>query len=407
MPIETTVLDLPEEKKVCPETGKPLVKIGEEVSDKLAYKPKSYFIKRTVRPKYATPGKEEAGIQVAELPDAVIPRCRVDESFLAHVITKKFIDHLPLNRISGSLEREYIYLSRKLLSQWVVRIGIALKPLKDLMLKKILESNNIFIDESPVRFFEDDSKQGYMWVIAGGIGPNPPNRVYLFREDRRHDNVVQILKDYRGVLHSDKYGAYEVLAQKGLIIWCPCWAHIRRKFVEAETGDSPFREWVLSQIQSLFRWEEMAWALPEEERLRIRFEQEVPIIDELILKVKERLLRGNVLPKSKFREALCYFMGLIPYLKNYIKYPNARLDNNVAERAVRPLAIGRKNWLFFGSAEAGEAGATLLSLVQTCQAQEINPEEYLEDVLRRFMGHSIQKLEELLPDQWRLNNLIK
>lgn len=404
LPIETTVLDLPEDEKICPETGKSLVKIGEEVTDKLAQKPASFFIKRTVRPKYATPGNEEAGIQIAELPDSIISKCRADESFLAHLLTQKFADHLPLYRISAILDREDIHISRKLLSQWVVKIGLALKPLGDLMLEKILTSKNAFIDESPVTFFDDKSKKGYMWVVAGGEGPNPPYRSYFFREDRRHDNVVQILKDYRGVLHSDKYGAYESLAQKKQIIWCPCFAHIRRKFFEAETGDPPFREWVLSQIQDLFHWEEKARALPENEKQRIRLEQEVPIIDELILKIKERMFDGKILPKSKFKEALGYFISLTPYLKNYIQYPNARLDNNVAERAIRPLAIGRKNWLFFGSVEAGEAAATLISLVQTCRNLEINPREYLEFLLREFMSHNAQKLDELLPDQWVLRH---
>ena len=212
-----------------------------------------------------------------------------------------------------------------------------------------------------------------------------------------------MLKGYTGVLHSDKYGAYETLAQSKQIIWCPCWAHVRRKFFEAEGGDPPFREWVLSRIQILFELEGTAWTKPPDERLRIRQIEEVPIIDELIEKIKERLINGKILPKSKFREALGYFCGLIPYLKNYTQHSNARLDNNIAERALRPLAIGRKNWLFFGSVEGGEAAAVLLSLVQTCRGLEINPREYLEDLFRRFMGHPANRLVELLPDRWLLN----
>ena len=148
--------------------------------------------------------------------------------------------------------------------------------------------------------------------------------------------------------------------------------------------------------------EKIAWARSPEERLRIRQEKEAPIIEELIEKIKKRLTQGSLLPKSKFREALGYFCGLIPYLKNYTKHAFARLDNNVAERAIRPLAIGRKNWLFFGSEDGGEAGAILLSFVQTCRGLGINPREYLEDIFRRLMGHNAQKLEELLPDQWLL-----
>ena len=146
--------------------------------------------------------------------------------------------------------------------------------------------------------------------------------------------------------------------------------------------------------------EKVAWTRTAEERLKIRQQKEAPIIDELIEKIKGRLIDGKILPKSKLKEALGYFCGLIPYLKNYINEPFARLDNNVAERAVRPLAVGRKNWMFFGSPDGGKAGAILFSLVQTCRGLGVNPREYLEDIMRRLMSHSSQKLHELLPDNW-------
>lgn len=401
LPVEKIILDLPEEEKICKETGEALVKIGEEVTHKLAHKPGSYYIKEIIRPKYAIPDK---GVITAELPDSIIPKCRADESFLAEVLTQKFADHLPLYRISEILSRQGIFISRKLLSQWVVRCGELLKPLRDEMLKQILESNNIFVDESPVRFLDEEgSKLGYLWTICGGKISDPPYRVYFFREDRGHRHILEILKDYGGGLHSDAYAVYSSMA-KGKIIWFPCFVHIRRKFFEAES-DPIFRDWVLGTLQKLFDLEDMAWRLSPEERLKIRIEQEEPIIDELIIKIKDKLINGKVLPKSKLREALGYFCSLIPYLKNYLRYPFARLDNNVAERAIRPVAIGRKNWLFFGSLKGGEAGSVILSLVQTCRGLGINPRDYLEDVLRRFMSHSYQKLYELLPDQWRLNRL--
>lgn len=273
LPVKTTVLDIPDEQKVCQETGEPLVQIGVEVSHKLAHEPGSYYIKETIRPKYAHPHKEEAGILTAPLPDSLLPKCRADESLLAEIITKKFADHLPLYRVAEILKREGIGISRKLLSQWVIRSAMALKPLYNEMLRRVLASKNIYIDESPV-------------------------------------------------------------------------------------------------------------------------------IDELIAKIKAKLTDGKILPKSKLKEAIGYFCGLIPYLKNYTQDAFARLDNNVAERAVRPLAIGRKNWLFFGSPDGGEAGAILFSLVQTCRGLGINAREYLEDVMRRIMGHNNQKLHELLPDEW-------
>jgi len=404
LPVETVIIDIPEEQKICQETGVPLVRIGEETTLKLAYKPGSFYLKEIIRPKYAHPQQEEKGIVTAELPESLLTRCRADESFLAFILTKKFADHLPLYRICEGLQRHSITISRKLLSKWVIRCGMALMPLYEAMKIQILESENVFIDETPVKIQEKvKCKTGFMWVIVGGQGVDPPYRIYDFRENRCHDNVVDILQGYRGNLHSDKYAAYEKLSQQKSINWCPCYSHIRRKFFEAEVGDLIFREWVLRKIKYLFMLERVAWVRSPEERLKIRLEKEVPIIDELITKIKDKLTDGKILPKSKLREAIGYFCGLIPHLKNYTKSPWARLDNNVAERAIRPLAIGRKNWLFFGSLEGGEAGAVILSLVQTCRGLGINPMEYLEDVMRRLMGYNATRLHELLPDQWQQN----
>ena len=401
LPVETIILDIPEEQKICQETGLPLVKIGEETTYKLAHKPGSFYLKEIIRPKYAHPHQEEKGILAAPLPESLLNRCKADESFLAFIFTKKFADHMPLYRICEGLERHGITISRKLLSQWVIRCGMALLPIYQLMQKKIVLSGNIFIDETPVKIQEKvKCKTGFMWVTVGGEGADPPYRVYDFRENRRHENVVDILQGYQGNLHSDKYGAYATQGKQDGINWCPCYAHIRRKFFEAEVGDLELRLLVLRKIKYLFMLEQVAWRKSPEERLQIRLEKEVPIIDELITKIKGKLTAGKTLPKSKLREAMGYFCGLIPYLKNYTKNPWARLDNNVAERAMRPLAIGRKNWLFFGSVEGGEAGAVMLSLVQTCRGLGVNPQEYLEDVMRRLMGHNAQKLNELLPDKW-------
>jgi len=401
LPVKTTILDVPEAEKFCQETGEALVQIGVEVFQKLAHEPGSYYIKKIIRPKYAKPKSQEAGIMIAELPDSLLPKCRADESLLAEIVTKKFADHLPIYRIEQILKRDGIKISRKLLSQWVIRSGMALKPLYELMVTMILRSGNVFIDESPVKLQDiGKCKQAYMWVIVGGNQADPPHRAYHFKLNRCHDNVLHILKDYRGGLHSDKYGAYEKLAERKIIIWYPCWGHVRRKFFEAETGDPEFRKWVLRKIRYLFMLERVAWARSPEERLKIRQEKEAPIIDELIKEIQLKLRDSKILPKSKLREAIGYFCGLIPYLKNYTKNAFARMDNNVAERAIRPLAIGRKNWLFFGSPEGGEAAAILFSLVQTCRGLGINPREYLEDVMRRIMGHNNQKLHELLPDEW-------
>lgn len=401
LPVETVIIDLPEEEKICKETGIPLQKIGEEVSHKLAHRPGSYFLKRIVRPKYAHPKQEERGVTIAPMPDTLLLKCRADDSLLAEIITRKFVDHLPLYRIAENMHRERIELSRRLLSQWVVAAGLALYPLYQAMKDKILQSDRLHIDESPVDLFDSPKvTSGYMWVLVGGVGADPPYRFYQFYPDRRHIHAEEILGSYKGIIHSDKYGAYESYIRVHGNVWAPCWAHIRRKFFEAEMGDPVLRIWVLEQIKQLFEIEETAWTLSPVERLRLRQAQAVPIIDEMIVRVKHRLTHGVILPKSKFKAALGYFCSLIPHLKNYTQYASARLDNNPAERAIRPLAIGRKNWLFLGSEESGKATATLLSLVQTCRALNINSRTYLEDIFRRIMGHNARKVHELLPDEW-------
>jgi transposase len=403
LPVERIYIDLPPEQKICQETGKPLIKIGEEVTQKLAVRATTYYIKEIIRPKYAYPQGSDQGIKIAEVPPTLLTRCLADNSFLAELLVKKYADHLPLYRISDILERQGVCISRQLLSQWVLKSAIALKPLYIEMVSEIKKSENVFIDEIPVKMLDPgagQSKLTYMWVLCGGREQDPPNRAYFFRQNRQHHHAAEILKEVKGFVHSDKYGAYEDLANAKQFTWCPCWAHIRRKFIEAEHGDKNFRDRILEEMQELFKIESLAWEKPPDERLRIRKEQEEPIIDKITEAIKEKYLNGKTLPKSNFREALGYYYSLLPHLKNYMKSAWARLDNNVAERAVRPIAIGRKNWLFVGNNDGGEAAAIILTLVQTCRGLGINPQLYLESVMSQLLDYSNQRLIELLPSQW-------
>ena len=209
LPVETRVLDIPEEEKVCKVTGQLLVKIGEEVNHKLAYKSGNYFIKQIIRPKYALPQNSEGGIVTAFLPESLLTRCQADESFLADILTRKFNDHLPLYRISEILGQIGLRISRQTLSSWVLCCGQALKPLYEEMAKQILSSGNVFVDETPIAMLEPGKGKmhtAFMWVIAGGKAADSPYRVYNFRTDRQHHNALELLKGYQGVLHSDKYG---------------------------------------------------------------------------------------------------------------------------------------------------------------------------------------------------------
>ena len=403
LPVKRVELDVAAHEKICPQTGEPLVCIGEETSRKLARKAEQFYIIEYVRPKYASRNHPDLGVRTACLPEAVIERCAADESLLAYVLNAKFADHLPLNRLVEILGRSQIRISRQTLSKWVLALGEGLSPLYEAMKSRILQSGVVFADESPIRLQEKGKgrcKQAYMWVYAGGGGGDPPYRFFEFHRNRNHAHPEKTLKEFKGVLHSDKYGAYEKLAQREDIQWCPCMAHVRRKFVEAESGDPELRGLILRKIRYLFLLERVAWARNPKERLRIRQELEKPILEELTQIIKERVLAGGILPKSKFHQALNYYLSLAPHFENYLHHPDARLDNNVAERAIRPLTIGRKNWLFVGSENGGKASAVLLSLVQSCRNLGINPQTYLEDVLRRIMGHPARQIDELLPDRW-------
>jgi len=403
LPVERIELDLPADEKVCPETGEPLIRIGDEISRKLARRAEQFYIIEYIRPKYASKAAPDHGIKSPLLPDAVIARCPADESLLAFVLTSKFADHLPLYRLVEMFNRSDIKISRQTLSKWVLTLGSALTPIYDAMKARVLESGVVFVDETPIDLQvkgKSRLQRAYMWLYVGGGGGDPPYRFFEFCLNRNHEHPFKTLKEYKGVLHSDKYGAYEKLAAGEDIIWCPCMAHVRRKFVEAEGGDLALRSRILRKIRYLFMLERVAWKRKPDERLRIRREIEKPILDELTAMVRGRLLAGNLLPKSKFAQALNYFHSLAPFLPNYLENADARLDNNVAERGIRPLTIGRKNWLFVGSEDGGKASATILSLVQTCRNLDINPQEYLEDVLRRIMGHPAKQVHQLLPDNW-------
>lgn len=403
LPVERRVLDLPEDQKICPETGEPLVRIGEELTHKLARKPEQFFLIEYVRPKYASRQVPEVGVLTAALPDSIIARCPADESLLASILVAKYCDHLPLYRQVQILRRSDVQISRQTLSKWVLSLGQGLLPLYETMQRRVLESRVIFVDESPLNLQtpgKGPCKKAYMWVYVGGGGGDPPYRFFEFCISRSHAHVEKTLKDYQGVLHSDKYAAYEKLAKRKDIQWCPCMAHARRKFVEAEGGDPELRKRILRKIRHLFMLERVAWARTPKERLRIRLDIEKPILAALTAMIKERILAGGLLPKSKFSQALHYSLSLAPYFENYLNNPDARLDNNVAERAIRPLTLGRKNWLFVGSEEGGLAAAVMLSLIQTCRNLGINPQEYLEDVLRRIMSHPAKRIAELLPDEW-------
>ncbi len=227
LPVKRVELDIPECEKICPESGEPLVCIGHDVSRKLGRSPEQFFIVEYVRPKYASKNYPEYGVLSSALPDAVISRCPADESLLSYILTSKYADHLPLYRLVEILQRSNVKISRQTLSKWVITLGTALAPLHETMKERVLKSGVVFADETPIDLQvqgKSRCQQAYLWIYAGGGGGDPPYRFFEFCLNRNHDHPIKTLKGYKGVLHSDKYGAYEKLAKNDDIIWCPCMA---------------------------------------------------------------------------------------------------------------------------------------------------------------------------------------
>ena len=295
-------------------------------------------------------------------------------------------------------------MTRQYMCQLVLRSCDNFRLLHQALKEEVLATGNIFVDETHVKMQakgKSETHRATMWIYCGGKERNPGLCFYDFRQSRKHCHVFEILGSYQGVLHSDKFAAYEILSRIKGIIWCPCFAHIRRKFIEG-VGCYPQQcKPIVTEINKLFALDGNAWDCSEEERLRIRREEELPCLNKVITLIEDESNRSDYLPKSKYSQALFYTNGLIPYLKNYISHPYAHLDNNSAERLMRLVAVGRKNWLFVGSPEGGLACAIALSLIGTCKGVGVNPYEYLNDIIPRLATHPASKVHELLPHHWK------
>ena len=403
MPCEEIIIDVPEEDRICAETGQPMVFFKNEVSRKLAYKPGSYYVKVFIRPIYKSPKSNE--LVNADLPDFPIEKCRADVSLLAHILTQKFADHLPLYRIEEILKRSGINIQRQTLSSWVLKLGKALMPIYDLMLKKVIGGDRLFTDATGINYLVKGkgSQKGYVWVYCGGDdevkSKSPPYLVYEFTPDGKHTHPEKLLNQFSGLLISDAHKAYQDAALREDIQWQPCLAHARRKFVEAQSGDPKVKDQIISLFKELFLNDRQHWDLSPEERLKERRETQKPIINKIFEIIKAQVDKA-ILASNKFSKALMYMYSREAHFKTFLDNPNVLIDNNLSERAIKPLVIGRKNWLFLGSKNSGKPTAAILSLVQTCRHLNIDPAKYLEDVLAKIMGYNSQKIHELLPDNW-------
>ncbi len=424
LPEKIIHLDIPEEQKKDPETGEALECIGEEISRKLAVTPASHYIRVYVRPKYAVKKKPELGIQCAPMPETSFPGSQFDESHYASVVVNKVVDHLPLYRQEDRLKREGIELSRQTLSKHYMAVAEALRPLYDELKRYVLSDGAISTDDTPVRLLvqgKGKTVTGRMWVYVN-LGKGHPYRLFDFTADRSKSRPKAFLGDYRGYILADAYAGYDDLFTMKGNIEAGCWMHVRRKFVEAEDAPAYIRNHVLRKIRHMYRYErfvksrlndmdknaDKAEELKKENNkllLCVRQEKIAPLIDRLFKYTAEVLKTGQVLPDTNFAKAIGYMLNLGKVLKTFCNDTRLDPDNRSSENALRPLAVGRRNWLFAGSKKGGDATGILLSIVQSCRVVNVDPFKYLTDVLRRIQGHNRKKLHELFPHKWKPQTL--
>jgi transposase len=406
LPIEEKVIELPEEKRFHPKTGEALVEISRETVDKLAYTPETYKIKRSIYVKYAVKGKSLSGIFQQPAEDCIISGSKFDASFMAHVVTEKFGYHLPFYRQQEKLNFMNIGIERQTLSSLVLNLGLKAAPICDEMKKQMFGYGYLFTDDTTVQMLQPGSgktKQCRIWVYANAKPNAPPYTIFVFTEGRSSKYPKSFLRNFEGVIHADAYESYVSIDKSANfpIRWSACWCHARRYFEESKAGDRELRDTVLKYMRYLFMFERTAWKRNESERLEIRQQKEKPIVDAIYELMRKKIAEGKMLPEDKITKAVGYLQKHETNFRMYLDDPNLRMENNSAERPLRKVELGRKNWLFVGSKRAGEAAGNLISLVQTCRTLNINPQEYLEDIFRRLPAHPHKNISELLPDQWK------
>lgn len=397
LPRITTRYELEDEACTCAHCGGELHEIGEETTRELE-RFESAVVHEIRRAKYACRTCEE-GITTAPGPDRVIEKGLLAPGFLAHVAVERFGQHLPYNRLEKKYASEGLSLSRSVLERSMKTLAEILKPIRDQLLTEILAAPELFTDDTPVTIARPragpGSKQGRVWIYLDREG----RHAYDFTDSRKGEHPRSVLSGYCGAIHADAYPGYDRLFFPEGATEVACWAHTRRKFIDAEKSESKLAKEAIERIGELYAVERVAKerALDDVARLALRQERSRPIADELFAWMAAT--QSGVLPKSPMGAALGYALRLEPALRRYLDNGRLSIDNNAAERALRAVAVGRKNWLFFQTEGGGETAIVLLSLVMTAKAVGIDPRTYLRDVMLRVAREA--DVKKLTPHGWR------
>lgn len=376
-------------------------KIGEEVTEILEYNPANIYVRRIIRPKYALP--ENTGVVIAPMPSLPLPRSNAGAGMLAQIAVSKFIDHLPFYRQIQIFKRQRLHISPSTIGGWFNATCRLLEPLYLMLEKQILQNSDYLqADESPIGVQDSHKKgslhQGYMWLFR-----NPENGLVLFVYNKGRSRAApeKVLNDFTGTLQTDGYKVYQGLNTKGDITLMGCMAHARRYFEKSLDNDRERSAYVLKQMQRLYAMEQNAREREIDHHTLKRYRQiyALPVLNEIEVRLKQ--MRFEVLPKSTIGRAVAYTLKIYPNLKRYVEDGRYEIDNNNIENAVRPLALGRKNYLFAGSHQSAQHAAMMYSFFASCKANNINPFTWLNDILNRLPEYKANKIDELLPDKWK------
>jgi len=401
LPVVEEVID-PEPVKAQPAQWRC---IGQEVSEQLDYEPGRFLRRRVVRRKYVHRTNPDCAPVIAALPERLLDRSLPAPGLLAHIVVGKYCDHLPLYRQEQIYrQRHGVNLPRQSLTRWVELASDWLKPIYEQIRTGVMGGGYVQVDETPVDYLEPGhgkTRQGYLWTCS-----RPGGDVFYRWETSRAatclNNIIPV--HFTGTVQCDGYSAYRAFAngRNGTIELAGCWAHVRRKFFEALPQSPKTAGWIMRQFQHLYRVEARLREQRAGPRLReaVRAHQSRPIVERLQRALLRLKSGGRHLPQSLLGIAMDYTLGQWQTLGVYLGDGRVEIDNNLVENAIRPTALGKKNWLFVGEAEAGDRAAIIYTLIESCRRRGIDPYAYLKDVLTRLPKMTNHQIPEVTPAAW-------
>jgi len=403
IPVTTHVHELNAEQRACPCCGEQRKEIGQEESWQIEHIPGHFERIQHVRKKYACPSCESNGehpqMTTAAKPETAIEKGMAGPGLLAYIITSKFADYMPLYRLEDIFTRQGFEISRATQSVWCGDVADLVEPLYELMAGKVRASHVVSTDDTIMPMLQTGkTANARMWVYVGDA--DHPYNIFDFTLNRGRDGPKYFLKDYNQVLLADAYGGYNGVVAGNGIIRAGCWAHLRRKIIEAEKTAPEIARQAVEMVRALYAVEKQAAALPAANKLEMRQAQSVPLLAEL----REKFLgwKEQLLPRHPMAEAINYALSQWQELNVFCRDGAVPIDNNVSEREMKRVVLNRKNSLFVGNPRGGRTAAILASLTSTCRRHDVDPQLYLTQLLVNLPATASAELPAWLPNQWKL-----